>query len=614
MLQVKKIVLFVVVGMTFLVFPQSAFSHGFEPLFGAYPEEYHPDRIARDMIRVANKYKRGSVALSPFSKELLLAGLNRAAWHTQDGRFARIAARIEALPANMEDPVLSEDQKQQYELFRILIEMPEENTRQAISPTLAQSLSRNVHSHRDRYFRMFSQGGVEQVPDYLAAGLFLHNSVWSTNHSVMMLWLYNFRIPSIRTYLALSDLPDRRGRLTGASSNVAADAAFLLAASESYRMSVDMSFPPPYVMTERYRDDLETQKRLLSEAELPTKEESLVLMRRAAEAQMANLFTRSGAGDALDADRSWYRGSLFAGIVKAWRTTRDDWYLQQAEALSERTGWQPGPNAMHDANDLAISQTYLELYEEGRPNAQYLPTKIILDSLIRVYDPNTIEWSWCDALFMSPPTWARMGKILGEKKYFDHMDKLWWETSELIYDEDDHLFFRDLKYVVHDDGFQIKERNGEKIFWGRGNGWVVGGLVGVLDYLPENFPSRPRYEQMFKEMCAALLKTQGEDGLWRVSLFDPDSYPMGETSASTFHCYAFAWGINRGLLDREIYKPATLKAWKALSACIDPETGLLGYVQHAADSPLSPVFRTTNNEYATGAFLLAGAEMLQLLD
>ena len=87
---------------------------------------------------------------------------------------------------------------------------------------------------------------------------------------------------------------------------------------------------------------------------------------------------------------------------------------------------------------------------------------------------------------------------------------------------------------------------------------------------------------------------------------------MGETSSSTFFCYGLAWGINHGLLDRKKYLPVAIKAWHALMACVEAD-GKLGYVQLPADSPRSPTFRSKNVEYAAGAFLAAGAEMIRLL-
>jgi len=60
-------------------------------------------------------------------------------------------------------------------------------------------------------------------------------------------------------------------------------------------------------------------------------------------------------------------------------------------------------------------------------------------------------------------------------------------------------------------------------------------------------------------MADRILSLQQEDGLWRASLLDPDSYPGGEVSGSGFFCYALAWGINNKLLDRDTYLPAVKK-------------------------------------------------------
>ncbi|HEU5071232.1 MAG TPA: glycoside hydrolase family 88 protein [Verrucomicrobiae bacterium] len=64
---------------------------------------------------------------------------------------------------------------------------------------------------------------------------------------------------------------------------------------------------------------------------------------------------------------------------------------------------------------------------------------------------------------------------------------------------------------------------------GRGNGWVMGGLVRVLQYLPEDHPSRARFIQQFREMADKVLACQQPDGLWRSSLLDPEDYPLPET-------------------------------------------------------------------------------------
>ncbi|MFB0909338.1 MAG: glycoside hydrolase family 88 protein, partial [Spirosomataceae bacterium] len=94
------------------------------------------------------------------------------------------------------------------------------------------------------------------------------------------------------------------------------------------------------------------------------------------------------------------------------------------------------------------------------------------------------------------------------------------------------------------------------------------------------------------------------------SLLSPESFPHGEVSGSGFHTYAIAWGINNGLLDEKTYKPVVEKAWVALKAC-QQENGKVGWVQNIGADP-QPANKDSWQNFGTGAFLLAGSEMIQL--
>jgi rhamnogalacturonyl hydrolase YesR len=136
-------------------------------------------------------------------------------------------------------------------------------------------------------------------------------------------------------------------------------------------------------------------------------------------------------------------------------------------------------------------------------------------------------------------------------------------------------------------------------------------LVRILSEFPPNYPERAFYLQLYKEMSARIVSLQQSDGLWRASLLDPESYPGGEASGSGVFCYALAWGINNGILDSNTYRPAVEKAWIALNRCIDTD-GRIGWVQPIGFDPRKNFSEDSWEVYGTGAFLLAGSEVVQL--
>lgn len=299
----------------------------------------------------------------------------------------------------------------------------------------------------------------------------------------------------------------------------------------------------------------------------------------------------------------WARAALYTGIMAAYRTTKDKKYLQQAMTWAEGREWKLGDRPRH-ADDHAPAQTYLELYLLKKDPARIAQTKLIVDEMLRTPKPGREDWWWCDALFMAPPVLTRLYAATGEKKYLDFMNVMWWDTTDFLFDPEAKLYYRDKNYIGK------LNANGKKIFWARGNGWVIAGIVRVLQYLPKNNPDRRRYEKLLRTMAASVRPLQGDDGLWRPSLLDPLEAPVPETSSTGFFCYALAWGINNGYLDRQTYLPVAKKAWQGLVNSVHQD-GKLGWVQQIGAAPAKATFED-NQEYGTGAFLLAGTEMYKL--
>jgi len=333
----------------------------------------------------------------------------------------------------------------------------------------------------------------------------------------------------------------------------------------------------------------------------------LATMQRVADWQLAN----PSAHKTTD----WTQGAGYDGIMALAGISGDPKYRDAMISMGESNRWQLGTRKFH-ADDHCVGQTYAELYLLYRQPKMIAPMKERFDEILA--NPSTApsldftlpkgkaqeHWAWCDSLFMGPPSWMRLYVATGDEKYLNFAVTNWWYTTDYLYDKQEHLFFRDSTY------FKKSEANGKKVFWSRGNGWVMGGLVRTLQYLPVNHPDRPRFEQLFKDMSAKIITCQQPDGLWRASLLDPESYPLKETSGSGFYAYALAWGVNQGLLDRATYEPAVRKAWSALVACVDAD-GKLTHVQPIGADPKK--FSEESTEiYGVGAFLLAGSEIYRL--
>ena len=310
----------------------------------------------------------------------------------------------------------------------------------------------------------------------------------------------------------------------------------------------------------------------------------------------------------------WTQAPYFMGLESLYQVSGDAKYLEAVDGFGKRLSYGPGPRLTH-ADDHAVLQAWLKLHDLDHDLAKINPSIAHFGKLFAALSkksPKTVSggsftWCWCDALFMSPPIWAHLSKITGDPRYLEWADREWWTTTDMLYDPTHHLYYRDNRY------FASRTHTGKKVFWSRGNGWVVGGLIAMLDFLPADHPSRERYLGLYHDMMHALVKLQNADGLWRTSLLDPQD-PKGESSGSSFFDMAMAWGLNRGLLPEAGFRPAVIRGYQALAKNIQP-SGMLGFVQKIGEAPDNMATGAESTEvYGTGAFLLAGSEIVRLLD
>jgi unsaturated rhamnogalacturonyl hydrolase len=319
-------------------------------------------------------------------------------------------------------------------------------------------------------------------------------------------------------------------------------------------------------------------------------------------------------GEVTHDDLDWTNGALYAGMMAWAQRSGEAHYLSWLKDIGRRHGWSPGPRPF-DADDQCVSQMFLDMFRITGDSTMLRPTleraeRVLANPshatlLLDDADPKTRErWSWCDALFMAPPVYAKLSALTGDPRYMDFMVNEYHATYDLLFDSEEHLFFRDHRYFLR------REANGRKVFWSRGNGWVMAGLVSLLKEIPEVDPRRQFFVSLFREMAAAIAPLQVADGYWHSSLLDPGSYPHPETSGTAFFCYALAYGVQTGLLDRHRYQPHVEMAWQALIEAVSPD-GRLGWVQPIGADPKS-VEASMTEVYGAGAFLLAGSEMYVL--
>lgn len=315
---------------------------------------------------------------------------------------------------------------------------------------------------------------------------------------------------------------------------------------------------------------------------------------------------------------AWTNATLYLGMAE-WSAISDDTarYYKWLSKIGDENNWQIPANfkdmpkySLYHADEFCIGQFYLNMYSVFGKEKMMAATKRRADWII-ANPPNSDMtntskqvWTWCDALFMAPPVYANLTRLTGDDRYLQFMDQQFKLTYDYLYDKENKLFFRDDRF------FDKKETNGQKVFWGRGNGWVAAALVNILKAMPEDSSLRPFYENLFTQLVGRLVELQSDNGFWHASLLDPDQYPSPETSATALIAYALAYGINNDLLGKDTYIPALEKAWIALNTAID-SNGKLGWVQPIGADPKN-VTEDMTAVYGVGALLMAGSEIYKM--
>ena len=353
-------------------------------------------------------------------------------------------------------------------------------------------------------------------------------------------------------------------------------------------------------------------------APLPRPADILAQTRRVADWQIAHrdkLDTVFAARPTARNPRDWQQATFWMAMTEL--ASRDARYRPLLLALGREQQWQLGDRPFH-ADDQLIGQTWLWASRNGAGPAAIAPMRAYFDRILAAPpqgsltfvapykgDPAcTTRWCWCDALFMAPPTLIKLSQATGDPRYARFAHQEFAATKAFLFDPREHLFFRDSRF------FDRRDAAGRKLFWSRGNGWVMAGLVRIIETLDRRDPARAAYVALFREMAGRIVTLQRRDGYWAPSLLDDGAGAPPETSGTGFFVYALARGVDLGLLDRATYLPPAQRGWAAIGKAIQPD-GMIGWVQQVSDRP-DAVARTDTQFYGAGAVVLAGTALYDL--
>lgn len=314
--------------------------------------------------------------------------------------------------------------------------------------------------------------------------------------------------------------------------------------------------------------------------------------------------------------RDWTYGTFYAGLTAFALAHPERPYLDILRQEGTNNAWRLDGGRPFYAETHGIGQTWLELARVDDDPAAAAPTRAVFDYILEnrsrapvvqrlpngSFSPNLLRWAWSDALFMSPPVWAKLAALTGEARYRDFLIGEYRASAARLYDREAGLFYRD--YAAR----AKRSAHGAPVFWGRGNGWVLGGLPLVLRELPPGLRTRPFFLDLFRGMSEKVKALQRADGAWSPNLLDGRDPDLPEMSATALFCFALAWGVNDGLLDEAEYLPCVRRAWGALCRAV-AEEGTLGWVQQAAVGPSANFGADSTALYAVGGYLLAATEI-----
>ena len=293
-----------------------------------------------------------------------------------------------------------------------------------------------------------------------------------------------------------------------------------------------------------------------------------------------------------------------------------DYFKRQAAAFGpQRLGFRRLIE-MRELDDCgAIGAALVKAYAK-KPDPRYRAGIDLVDTHISTRQPRLADGTlarsrpqkvslWIDDAYMSIPFLAQMGKLTGQRKYFDDAARQVIGTADRLLDRTTGLY---------DHAWFENNAMDPRVYWGRGAGWSLMATAELLSVLPEDHPDRAKVLAIYQRAVQGVTQVQGATGLWHQLLDKTDSYL--ETSASAMFTFAIARGVNRGWL-APTYAPVAQTGWQAVARRVHPDGQIEGICVSttAAYDAVYYYNRPTDLKamQGYGPVLMAGAEVITML-
>jgi unsaturated rhamnogalacturonyl hydrolase len=274
------------------------------------------------------------------------------------------------------------------------------------------------------------------------------------------------------------------------------------------------------------------------------------------------------------------------------------------------------PRSLDDSGSMCAALIRASLAGVGPANREQINvwSDFILHRQFRLADGTLArqrpqpESLWADDAYMSIPALAEMGRLTGDKPWYDDAVR----QAVQMYD---HLHNPSRGLLTH--GLHLHNPKAPNFFWSRANGWVVVAMCDLLDVLPRDHPGfEPVRSRLETLLCGLAEYQDGNSGLWHQMVDRNDSYL--ETSASAMFVYGLAHAVNRGWISPTTYGSVALAGWMGVSTRVNAAGQVEGTcVGTTLASDQVYYYHRPVSVYALhgyGPVMLAGAEVIRLLE